>query len=407
MILTAKTIVTGDGETVLRGHAVRIDATGKIAEVSPRQALAAAHPEEQILDFGDATILPGLIDMHIHLGSYIHYPDALRFNDHLIAYKALYAAQSALTVGVTTVRDMSSDHLLCEKLRYAGQKGYVTIPRIFHCDRGLTMTGGHGDQITNLKNECEVADGVDEIRKVIRKQLRAGADWIKLMSSHRVMTRPEYTQEELNAAVEETHRLERKCAIHAGVGPSVGMAIEAGFDTIEHATYLTLEQAAEMKRKGRAWIPTIITYTDAYDRYKDADGSPGPDAPLPVRSFWSFFKSAAESYKTNFKAIYDLGVTIAAGTDMVLFGAPPAPVAKELAFMVDYGITPVQAIRLGTHNGAKLLDIENSVGLVKAGLNADLLVCDGDASADIRSLQRVRRVLMSGKTVYRPEAPEC
>lgn len=188
MILTAKTIVTGDGETVLRGHAVRIDATGKIAEVSPRQALAAAHPEEQILDFGDATILPGLIDMHIHLGSYIHYPDALRFNDHLIAYKALYAAQSALTVGVTTVRDMSSDHLLCEKLRYAGQKGYVTIPRIFHCDRGLTMTGGHGDQITNLKNECEVADGVDEIRKVIRKQLRAGADWIKLMSSHRVMT---------------------------------------------------------------------------------------------------------------------------------------------------------------------------------------------------------------------------
>lgn len=214
--------------------------------------------------------------MHIHLGSYIHYPDALRFNDHLIAYKALYAAQSALTVGVTTVRDMSSDHLLCEKLRYAGQKGYVTIPRIFHCDRGLTMTGGHGDQITNLKNECEVADGVDEIRKVIRKQLRAGADWIKLMSSHRVMTRPEYTQEELNAAVEETHRLERKCAIHAGRRPVGGHGDRGGLRH-DRARHLPDPRAGRRdEAQGLAWIPTIITYTDAYDRYKDADGQPRP-----------------------------------------------------------------------------------------------------------------------------------
>ncbi|MEG7531100.1 MAG: amidohydrolase family protein, partial [Hungatella sp.] len=134
MILAAKTIVTGDGKTVLTDSAVLVQ-NGKILEIGNAEEMKKNHPDETVKDYGDATILPGLIDMHIHLGgSWRHRPDAMYFDDHLISYFALAAAQNAFGVGVTTLRDVGSEHLLCEKMRYAGKQGFVEIPRLIHTD---------------------------------------------------------------------------------------------------------------------------------------------------------------------------------------------------------------------------------------------------------------------------------
>lgn len=399
MILVAKYIITGDGRTLLKDHAVRVEGD-KITEVGPLGEMLQKYPGEPVEDYGDATILPGLIDLHQHLGTYIHYSNVLQFNDFLLAYKALHAAQEAFAVGVTTIRDVSSDHLLVEKMRQAAKLGYVVVPRLYHCDRGITMTGGHADQITNIKNECEVADGIDELRKAIRGQLRAGADWIKVMDSHRVLTRPEFSQEELDFIVQETHRLERKCCVHAGVGPSVQMSIDAGFDTIEHATFMTEDQAKQMKEKGLAWIPTIITYTWAAEVYADENNQPVQNAPQSIKNFWWFFQLASQSYRDNFKKLYDTGVFVGAGTDMVMAGSPPAPLAMELEYYVRYGVPVLEAIKCGTANNAKILDAEDRFGMIREGLSADILVCEGDVSSDIKQLQKVKKVFLEGKCRY-------
>ena len=414
MIITADTLITGDGSTVLKGHAVYIQ-DGTILEVGPLQEVREQHPDALVTDYGDATILPGLVDMHVHLGHTWGYePDAAFYDDYMIAYHALWNAQRAFTVGVTTVRDAHSEHLLCERLRYMGKKGLFTIPRIFHCDNALSMTNGHIDIINqHLKNQhshpgqCRpAADGPWEIRKAVREALRSGADWIKAATTHRDAV-PEYTAEELEVIVEETHRFKRKCGVHAGIEPGLSMAIEAGFDTIEHGTFLTIDQARVMEANGQVWVPTIIAYTHAYESVKEEYERTGGNISDPVLAAamerFDYFEQAASAYRDNFKAIYDTGVKIAAGTDVVVHGGPPAPVAKELAYMVRYGITPVEAVRIGTYNGAVVLGAEDEFGLVAEGLCADLLVCEGDASGDITNLQRVREVFSLGKAVYKNE----
>jgi len=211
MIYSGKHLVTGDGKTYIQDAAMCVDAEGLILEVGKTEDLQAKYPDEPVKDYGDATLLPGLFDMHVHFGYYYSQPDQQEFDDYMLAYYALQQAKLALSLGITTIRDLSSPHNLLKKLRIAGEKGYVTVPRIIHTDTGICMTGGHGhdDGIVEV-------DGEWAIRKEIRKQLRDGADWIKILTSGR-QSIPEYTQEELNAAVDETHRVGRKCAVHAGL----------------------------------------------------------------------------------------------------------------------------------------------------------------------------------------------
>jgi len=184
------------------------------------------------------------------------------------------------------------------------------------------------------------------------------------------------------------------------------MCIDAGFDTIEHGTFMTVEQGRQMAEKGIAWVPTITAYTYLYQQTKKLIEEGGDlSNPISARAVkdQAFFKPAFESYRDNFKAIYDTGVTVLAGSDMVLYGAPPLPINQELAYMVEYGITPLEAIRTATANPAGVLGIENETGLLREGLEGDILVVKGNAAEDIRALNQVAEVLMGGKTVYRPE----
>lgn len=396
MIYTAKYLVIGDGATVISPGAVCVNAGGILEDVGEQAEVLSRHPGEEIVDYGQATILPGLIDMHVHLGYYYSQPDAYQYDSYMVAYYGQRQAGLALRLGITTVRDLSSPPGLCRQLRLAGEKGFVQVPRMIHTDAGICMTGGHGHD-----DGVEEADGVEEIRKAIRRQRKNGADWIKILTSNREEF-PEYRQEELNMAVDECHRRGIKTAVHAGIQPSIQMCIDAGFDTIEHGTFLTVEQAEQMAEKGIAWIPTITAYTVFYEFCREQmKGAADPSdriAAKAIRDF-AFFESAYYAYKNNFKKLYDTGVTVCAGSDMVLYNAPPFPINRELRLMTDYGVTPLEAIRTATVNPARVLGLEEVTGLLKKGLEADLLIVEGDVSRDITALDQVKGVFLRGQQV--------
>lgn len=398
MIICAKYLMTGDGETVLEGQAVLTGGDGKIKKIAPKEELVQDFPEEEVKDYGEATLLPGLCDMHVHLAYWYSQPDSFNYNEQMITLYALQHAQAAFERGITSVRDMSSYHGVCRSLKLAQEKGFITIPRITHTDTGMCMTGGHAC------DEVPEVDGPWEVRKEIRKQVRDGAEWVKILTTHRSHI-PELTQEELNAAVDECHRRGIKCGVHAGTNPGIQMCIDAGFDTIEHATFMTLDHAKQMAEKGIAWTPTIMAYTLLYDICKEnLEKNAGKPVNDPVMQKemkdYQYFEPAYKAYRDHFKEFYDTGVTVIAGTDMVMYQSPLLPLPRELQYMVEYGITPVQAIQTATSNPAKVLGVENERGLVKEGLDADLLVVGGELSKDITCLNDVKLVTLGGKRVF-------
>ena len=398
MIICAKYLMTGDGETVLEGQAVLTGGDGKIKKIAPKEELVQDFPEEEVKDYGEVTLLPGLCDMHVHLAYWYSQPDSFNYNEQMITLYALQHAQAAFERGITSVRDMSSYHGVCRSLKLAQEKGFITIPRITHTDTGMCMTGGHAC------DEVPEVDGPWEVRKEIRKQVRDGAEWVKILTTHRSHI-PEFTQEELNAAVDECHRRGIKCGVHAGTNPGIQMCIDAGFDTIEHATFMTVDHAKQMAEKGIAWTPTIMAYTLLYDICKEnLEKNAGKPVNDPVMQKemkdYQYFEPAYKAYLDHFKEFYDTGVTVIAGTDMVMYQSPLLPLPRELQYMVEYGITPVQAIQTATSNPAKVLGVENERGLVKEGLDADLLVVGGDLSKDITCLNDVKLVTLGGKRVF-------
>lgn len=398
MIISAKYLMTGDGKTVLEDKAVLTGADGKIKKIASKEELVKEFPDEEVKEYGDATILPGLFDMHVHLAYWYSQPDSFNYNDQMITLYALQHAQAAFERGITSVRDLSSYHGVCKNLKLAAEKGFITVPKITHTDTGMCMTGGHAC------DEVPEVDGPWEVRKEIRKQVRDGAEWVKILTTHRSHI-PEFTQEELDAAVDECHRRGIKCAVHAGTNPGIQMCIDAGFDTIEHATFMTVDHAKQMAEKGIAWTPTIMAYTLLYEICKEKmenhAGTPVNDPVMQKEiNDYQYFEPAYKAYRDNFKKFYDTGVTVIAGTDMVMYQSPLLPLPWELQYMVEYGITPIQAIQTATSNPAKVLGVENERGLIKEGLDADILVVGGDLSKDIKCLNDVKLVTMDGKRVF-------
>jgi imidazolonepropionase-like amidohydrolase len=246
-------LIDGTGNGARERAALWVEG-GRVKEVlSPREAL----PEGvTVVDLGDRTMLPGLIDMHVHVDYWYGQPNIMEYveGEGLAALLAARNIRSSLEMGVTTVRDVSSGTGL--KLRRAVELGYVPGSRIFTSAKGICMTGGHGHE---CRDSVVQADGPENIRKAVREQVRAGADLIKILTSHR-SEMPEYRQEELDAAVDEAHRLGFRVACHAGIMPGAKMAILAGVDTIEHGTHLTNECRELMAERGTFLIPTMIAY---------------------------------------------------------------------------------------------------------------------------------------------------
>ena len=383
MILSADRIITGDGRTVLEDQGIALEAqTGQILEIARKEELESKYGQ-QAEEFPGCTILPGLIDLHVHLSAWGDRPFGYAGNDFVHAYITLRNARNAYKTGVTTIRSVADRNGLLAGLVWAGEHGVLdeAIPRIVPCGNGICMTGGHGSE---FPDGGDIADGPWEVRKRVRKNLQDGAQWIKLLTSRREFI-PEFTQEELDAAVDECHRRNRKIAVHSGVPVTIQMCIDAGVDTIEHGTFMSDEQALQMVQKGIAWVPTAMVYSEMAKAGK-ADGE-------------NYYARSAEAYRQNLKRYHDYGILIGAGTDVPV-DVHGVNTYRELEYFVEYGLSPLEAIQAGTQNGARILDLDGVTGTVKEGLAGDLLVVRGDPGKDIRALRNVEAVFQYGEMVY-------
>lgn len=396
-IIQGERMVTGDGKTVLPGGAVLI-CQGRILEAGEGEALRAAHPEAKVEAYPGCTLLPGLVDAHVHISGLYRRPEKAEMQENpaflmLMVYKHL---QDALSAGITTLRGVGEAKGIGAAIRGGYRKGYIKGPRYLTCERSLTRTGGHGS--TGEVAKIEV-DGPWALRQAVRQNIKEGADWIKVMDSHR-QSGSEYTLEELRAVTDEAHRLGRKCCIHAGTPQSIEYAVEAGFDSLEHAPFLTEELAEKAVEKGITWVPTAYVYTKAVEDARQ-NLSPNP-TPAELQSL-RFLEETVQGYRDNLLRSYRQGVPIAAGTDICFPEQFITPIWEEVRTFCELGIPNLEAIACATGGGARLLDGEEEFGLLKAGLCADLLLVEGDPVEEIAALSRVRAVYRAGELLYRPD----
>src|SRR5271154_6703995 len=381
-------------EVVIRGN--------RIAAVEPAnsRALPAA---ATVIDLGAATVLPGLIDTHTHIFLQGEDPAAGGYDIQLLKYplafraaRATVSVRRALEQGFTTLRDMETEGAGYGDvgIKMAIEGGYIPGPRMFVSTRAISTTGGY--PLEGYAPEIEVPKGVQIIdgpvqaRKAAREQLDHGADWIKVYMTHRswsdkngeLVSQPTLTVEELKAIVDETHGWGKKVACHSYSGEGMQRALDGGCDSIEHGLVLTDAQIAQMLRQG-TWLcpPLGVYYTD---------WAPA-DTPAGQRD-----RKRASEHEQSFRRAVKAGVKIAFGTDM---GGIPwtEPIAQEFPRMVEFGMTPMQAIQSATSRAAELLEMHGRLGVIAPGAYADVVAVSGDPLADVKILKNVGFVMKDGK----------
>ena len=354
----------------------------------------------QVIDLGNKTLLPGLIDAHTHITGA---PEDAGYS--LIAKSVprvtLVGAKNALTTlraGFTTIRDVGADNYTDIGLRDAINDGDVPGPRILASGPPLSITGGHCDDTMHAPEykitALGVADGVDEALKVTRRNIKFGADVIKICATGGVLSfgddprTSQYTLNELKAIISDAHRLGRKTAAHAHGGDGIKLSMLAGVDSIEHGSYIDDEGIKLMKEHKTYLVPTLYL-GDWLIENAEAIKLPKPllekaKVTLPVA-------------RTNIGKAIKAGVPIAFGTDAAVY--PHGLNAREFGVLVKLGMTPAQAIRTATVNAADLLGWSDKVGSIEAGKYADLIAVDGEPLKDVKTLESVQWVMKGGAVV--------
>src|SRR5690242_2815939 len=390
-----------------RENMVIVVSGDRIQSVSPASA-ASIPAGATIIDLSHATVLPGLIDCHTHLGARAdRYDEIYRFKDTPFssAFAAVVNARKTLEAGFTSVRDVGSEPFLAVDLRNSINEGLIPGPRVVASGPAISITGGHGDlnnyspqtRVSMFPEERDfaIADGVDQIRHVVRAQVKYGVDVIKILATGGVLSKgdspgaPQYTPEELKAAADEAHMAGRKIAAHAHGTQGIKNAILAGIDSIEHASLIDDEGIRLAKERGVYLVMDI--YNDDYIRGKAVEFG------LPKENVEKE-KMVGELQRQNFEKAVKAGVIMAFGTDAGVY--PHGDNAKQFAYMVKYGMTPAQAIRAATSSAADLIGRAKDVGTVEAGKYADLIAVSGDPLKDVRVLENVGFV-MKGGVVYK------
>jgi imidazolonepropionase-like amidohydrolase len=393
--IRAARLIDGRGGAPIQNAVVIIDST-RITAVGSQLPIPSG---TKVIDLGGATILPGLIDCHTHItggdpGDY--YQSLFRRSPIDYAVAAPTFARRTLEAGFTTVRDVGSGEFIDVALRRAIDSGLVAGPRMQVATLAIGSTGGHND-ITGFSPYIKfgqfsgIADGVDEIRKLVRFEVKNGADVIKLIASAGVLSEeqsagaPQYSQEEMNAAVQEAAQWDRKVAAHAHGAEAIKRAVRAGVASIEHGSLLDEEGIKLMKERGTYLVADI--YNDDYimAEYKRLGF---PEKILEKE------RQVGRAQRENFRRAVRAGVKVAYGTDAGVY--PHGWNGKQFAFMVRYGLTPMQAIQSATTSAADLLGWSDRVGAIVPGLYADIVAVDGDPLSDITELERVKFVMKGG-----------
>jgi imidazolonepropionase-like amidohydrolase len=352
------------------------------------------------IDLRNATVLPGLIDCHVHLTL-----SPSNFGYELLgvseARQTLTGAANALKTlraGFTTVRNVGAWGYTDVALRDAINAGDVPGPRLLVSGMPLSITGGHFDN-TLLPWEyhasfASVADGVDGVRHMVRQQIKYGADLIKFMASGGVLTKgddpqaAQYSFEEMQTIVSEAHRLGRRVAVHAHGSQAIQWAIQAGADSVEHGSYVNDEGIAAMKTHGTYLVPTLYTGDFLLENMEK----------LHLAEFLVLkAREVLPAAKKNVSHAFRSGVKIAFGTDAGVF--PHGFNAREFDSMVRSNLSPLAAIRSATIDAADLLGWSSKVGSVEAGKWADLVAVDGDPISDVKVLENVKFVMKGGLIV--------
>ncbi len=400
LAIRAGHLIDGKSDTPIANALILVEGD-KIVSVTPGGAPPAG---VELIDLSKATVLPGFVDAHTHVllqGDITQEDYDAQLLKQSIPYRAILAArnaQIALGHGFTCLRDVETEGAMFADvdLKKAINNGEIPGPHMQVSTRAMAPTGAYGPYgyswEISVPQGVQYVDGVAEARKAVREQISHGADWIKYYSDHGYFYGPDgvlhshvnFTDEEAKEIVDETHRLGHKVAAHAIGSDGIAAALRAGVDSIEHGDGLTETEMEEMARRGVYWVPTIIV--GAYV----APGRAGN---------WT---KMVDTEKAAFQLALKKGVKIVLGTDAGGFDWRELNEAKEFEYYVNYGMTPVQAIRTGTTTAAELLGWSDKMGTIEPGKWADIVAVSGDPLKDITELQRVKFVMKSG-SVFKNE----
>ena len=398
--IRAGKLIDGKSDRAIANAMILVEGD-KIVSVTPGGSVPAG---VDVIDLSHATVLPGMIDAHTHLliqGDITAQDYDEQLLKQSIPYRAILGARNAriaLENGFTTLRDLETEGAMYADVdvKTAIERGEVPGPRLQVATRAMAPTGmypllGYSWEL-EMPHGVQVVDGAENARHAVREQVAHGADWIKYYSDRRYYYAADgalhswvnFTDEEARAIVEEAHRLGHRVAAHSIGSDGIAAALRAGVDTIEHGDGMTEEEMDQLVQKGVYWVPTVVV---------GAYVAPGRGGNWP---------KMVETEKAAFGRAVKKGVKIALGTDAGGYAWTAFSEARELKYYVDYGMTPMQAIRSATIVPAELLGWSDRIGSIEAGKFADLVAVSGDPLADITELEHVKFV-MKGGVVYKNE----
>ncbi len=358
---------------------------------------------DEVVDLSGATVLPGFMDMHVHLTSEHSRTseiDSIKKSESDRAFDSVVYAERTLLAGFTTVRNLGDQWNTSVALKRAAAAGKVKSPRIFTAGRSIGTRGGHADASNSFGPFLEsgdprldtVCNGADDCREAVRQRYKDGADSIKITATGGVLSiaksgsAPQFTDEELAALISTAHDYGMKVAAHAHGAEGIKRAVRNGIDSIEHGTFLDDEGIRLMKEKGTHYVPTISAGRWVYDKAQDPDYFPAIVRPKALEVGPQIQKTFGKAWKA--------GVTIMFGTDCGV--CAHGDNAREFGYMVEAGMPVMDAIRSATIVPARYLGIDDRLGSVEAGKVADIVAVPGNPLEDVHALERVSFVMKDG-----------